>query len=518
MLMAERVQGMDAAFLEMESPTMHLHVVGVLVLDPSTAGVELSAERLASLFAERLHLIPPFRRRVVEVPGGLDHPRWIEDPDFDLGRHIFHRYLGPDAGREALERFVGELSSAPLRRDAPLWETWLADGFADGTVALVSKVHHAMMDGSAGGDLMASLFDLEPEPAPVVDAPEWEGEQPPAPRRLLAAAGPAAVGRVARVPGALMHTVVSLAGSARAVAAAPESVAAFAPASAFNGPLTATRSVAFSHCALEDLKEVRRLLGSTVNDVVLAATALAMRRYLLARGIEPAEPLVASVPVDGRREGEEFGNHTSNMMMPLPVQLDDPVAVVRAIHDGAVAAKAAQDAIDSHILDEWISLMPAGLLTAGAALYSSMGLGRLHPPLFNTIVSNMPGPPIPLYLAGARLVAAYPMGPLIGNTGLNVTVLSYDGALNVGVIACPELIDDVGELANGFVLAVADLLEAATAVASGSSTPSDPLGPVGPAGPTPSGDAEPDPKKKGSKKKDSKKKKDPKKKKEKGSG
>lgn len=459
----ERVKGMDGAFLEMETPSMHLHVVGVLILDPSTIGTSgtLPHDRLAALFAERLHLIPPFRRRMVGVPGGLDHARWIQDPDFDLDNHLHRRDLGPDAGRDELERFVGEVCSIPLPRDRPLWETWLADGFADGTVALVTKVHHALMDGSAGGDLMASLFDLEPAPEPAAETPDWEGEQPPTAARLLAEAGTAALGRAARLPGAVVHTVAGLAGSARAIMASPSSVAGFAPATPFNGSLTADRTVAFAHCRLDDLKQVRRVFGTTINDVVLAATTLSMRRYLLARHLQADQPLVASVPVAARRQGDEFGNHTSNMMMSLPVQLDDPIAILCSIHEGAAGAKAAQAALDTDVMDEWMTLMPAALLSAGASLYSSLRLGRLHPPLFNAIVSNMPGPPIPLYLAGARLVATYPMGPLIGNTGLNLTVLSQSGELNVGVIACPALVDDVRSIADGFVAAVAELLEAA---------------------------------------------------------
>jgi diacylglycerol O-acyltransferase / wax synthase len=473
--MVERLSGMDAAFLEMETPAMHLHVVGVLILDPSATEGTMTSERLAELFADRLHLIPPFRRRAVEAPAGLDHPRWIEDPDFDLANHLHHRDLGPDAGRDELEQFVGEVSSTPLRRNCPLWETWLADGFADGTVAMVTKVHHALMDGSAGNDLMASLFDLEPEPEPGLadDADEWASEQPPSPTRLVAEAGPAAIGRAARLPGAVIHTVASLSGSARAVAAAPSSVAGFAPDSPFNGALTPARSVAFNQCRLDDLKRVRHVFGTTINDVVLAAAAMTFRSYLLTHGFPVDRPLVASVPVAGRRAGERYGNHTSNMMMSLPVQLDDPVAILRSIHEGAAGAKAAQAALDTDVMDEWITLMPAALLSAGATLYSNLNLGRHHPPFFNAIVSNVAGPPIPLYLAGARLVGTYPMGPLIGNTGLNLTVLSQTGDLDVGVIACPDLVDDVRAIADGFITAVGDLLAAAEAAAATAAEPDD---------------------------------------------
>jgi diacylglycerol O-acyltransferase / wax synthase len=464
--MVERVKGMDAAFLELESPTMHLHVVGVLVLDPSTAEGEFSLERLVQLYSERLHLIPPFRRRLVEVPAGLDHPRWIEDDEFDLGNHLLFHRLGPDAGLDDLERFVGEVCATPLRRDVPLWETWLVEGFADGTVALVTKVHHALMDGSAGGDLMTSLLDLTPEIAAQPEPPPRSFEAAPSVRRLLLHSVPAAFARIARVPGAIVQTVTSMAGSAKEVAAQPGAILSFAPHSALNGPLTSRRTVAFRRCSLDDLALVHRALDATINDVVLAATTMAMRGYLHARDQVLDEPLVASVPVDRRRDGEEFGNHTSNILVRLPVDLDDPAAIVRSIHETTVVAKAAGQALDSALFDTWLGIMPAALLTAAAALYSRLGLGGHHPPLFNTIVSNMPGPPMPLYLAGARLVALYPMGPLIANTGLNLTVLSHDGKVDVGIIACPDLVDDVGEVADRFVAAVAELVELCTAVAA----------------------------------------------------
>ena len=456
--MVERVSGMDAAFLELESPTMHLHVVGVLVLDPSTAEGEFSQERLVQLYSERLHLIPPFRKKVVEVPAALDHPRWIEDDEFELDNHLLFHRLDGDAGLEDLERFVGEVCATPLRRDVPLWQTWLVEGFADGTVALVTKVHHALMDGSAGGDLMLSLLDLTPEIAEHPEPPPQSFEQAPSVRRLLLHSVPAGIGRILRVPGAIIQTVSSLAGSAKDVAAQPGAILSFAPHSPINGPLTSSRAVAFRRCSLADLALVHRQLDATINDVVLAATTMAMRGYLHARNEVPEEPLVASVPVDRRKEGEEFGNHTSNILVKLPVDLDDPAEIVHSIHETTIAAKAAGAALDSDLFDTWLGILPAALLTTGAALYSRLGLGKHHPPLFNTIVSNMPGPPMPLYLAGARLVALYPMGPLIANTGLNLTVLSHDGKVDVGIIACPDLVDDVSEVADRFVAAVGELV------------------------------------------------------------
>jgi len=460
----ERVTGMDAAFLDMETSTMHLHVVGVLVLDVGEIPPAEMADRLRMVFAERLHLIPPFRWRAVGAPGGLDDPRWLEDPDFDLGRHLHRATLGPEAAASDLERFVGEVSSRPLPRDRPLWESWLVDGFADGTMAVVTKVHHAIMDGAAGGDVMAALFDLEPEPGSAGDEPPvWKGEPMPSAARLMAEAVPGALSRTGRLPRVMARTVSGLVGSAHVMLRQPGAVAGFAPGTGFNGALTARRTVAFRRCALEDLKLVRAAFGTTVNDVVLAATSASLRSYLLDREVHLDRPLVASVPVALARGADDhgFGNRTSNMMVPLPVDVDDPVEALRSIHEWALGAKAVQQALGADLLEDLLSFVPGLLLSASAQAYSRLGLGRFHPPLFNAIVSNVPGPPIPLYLAGARVTATYPMGPLIGNTGVNLTVLSQSGGLDIGVIACPDLVDDVEAIAEGFLAGVADLLEAA---------------------------------------------------------
>ena len=459
--MAERAMGMDAAMLEMESPTMHMHILGVLVLDPSTAPGPWSPRCVEDLYAERLHLLPPFRRRVVAVPGGLDHPRWVEDEAFDLQRHIHHVDLGGDADRSDLERFIGDLAGIPLRRDAPLWEVWVVEGFADGTVAVASKIHHALMDGSASGDVLASLLELTPDAGPVPEAAPWVGERSPSPGRLLLEAGPAALGRMLQIPVTLARTVTGVVSSRRQVAAAPSALVGLAPASPFNGALSPRRRAAFRRCAFDDVVAIKQAFGATVNDVVLVATTLALRGYLEMLGEPRERPLVASVPVGGRHEGESFGNHTSNVMVGLPVHLDDPAEMFEVIHRDAAGAKAAKGALDSRVLDAWIGVLPAALLQAGSRLYSGLHLGQLQPPLFNTIVSNVVGPPVPLYMAGARLVGLYPMGPLIGNAGLNVTVLSLDGAVDVGIIACPGLVDDVAEVADEFEAAVARLLDLA---------------------------------------------------------
>jgi len=459
------LNGMDTMFIQGETPTMHLHVVGVLILDPSTAPGGWRPERLEEMLEARLHLIAPFRWRVVTVPGGIDHPRWIEDPDFDLRRHVHRVTLTPPGGPEELARFVSEVASHQLDRRRPLWEIWAVDGLADGTVALVSKMHHAIMDGGGGSDLMASMFDLVPEGSPIPEPEEiWQPEEPPGAGRLVAEAIENAIARTAEFPSTLVRTARGLVQSARTMAdqrAANAAPPFLAPPTPLNGPLTAERRVALARCDFDEVRRAKTAFGTTVNDVVLAAASSAMRSYLLKRDALPPGPLVASVPVSVRTSGDNFGNQTSNIMVPLPTQLEDPVERLRVIHEQSAAAKAMHLAMGEDWIESWVGLAPPPLITAAARVFCGLGLSRLLPPVINLIVSNMPGPPFPLYCAGARVLATYPMGPLIEGTGLNLTVLSQSGDLDIGVMACPDLVDDAEAISTGFVDGVEELVDAA---------------------------------------------------------
>ncbi|MEZ5383254.1 MAG: wax ester/triacylglycerol synthase family O-acyltransferase [Microthrixaceae bacterium] len=464
----ERITGADALFLETETSTMLMHVVGVLVLDPT--GVKgWSTGRVLEVMEERIHLIAPFRRRVLSVPAGLDHPRWIEDPDFALDNHVGHHTLDAPGDARALATFAGDVASRQLPRDRPLWEMWVVDGLADGSVALVSKVHHAVMDGAAGGELMASLFDLSADGDPVQPPEEeWSPAPQPDARDLAADALGAAVTRVGRLPGTLVRSAGALAEATRTSMSRQASgdVQNFAPSTPFNGRLTKRRTVALNQCRLDDLRRARTAFGTTVNDVVLAAVTASLRRYLADRDALPSGPLLASVPMSLRTEADEgrLGNRTANLMVPLPVGLADPVEALQAIRAHTSEAKAAPKAFGPDLMADWVDLTSSALIRGAALAYSNLGVGGLHPSAFNLVMSNVPGPPIPLFLGGARVTATYPMGPLIANTGLNITVLSQCDDLNVGVIACPDLVDDVDAIGAGFVAAVRELAELADRV------------------------------------------------------
>ena len=457
-----RMAGMDAAFLYMETPSMHMHVVGVLVLDPGDAPGGFTLERLTRVLAERIHLIPPLRRRLVPAPAGIDHPLWIEDPDFDLSAHVRLAPTSEPMSWTDLERFTGEVAGRPLDRSRPLWEMWLAD-LQEGGVALVTKLHHSMMDGGAGADLMASIFDLAPN-GDGVEPPDvpWVPDAVPSTRRQVTGSVTSLVARQRHVPGALVRSASGMTSTARTWLNLRRAGTAFpltAPATRFNGSLTAHRSVSLTKVDLDTVLAIRAAFGTTVNDVVLAASATALRNYLAARGDLTRRDLVAAVPVSAHRDDNDrdLVNKVSNMMVPLPLQPDDAGERLVAVHANSIGSKALQSAFGPDSLQELTGFTLPPVMTAGARLYSGLGLARFHPPVMNLIISNVPGPPVDLYLAGARVTGIFPMGPLMEGSGVNITVLSEARHLNVGIMACPELLDDVGELGRGFVAAVDEL-------------------------------------------------------------
>ena len=464
----ETMTGLDAAFLYAETPSMHLHAVGVIVMDGEGVRGPVGYDEIAELIGARLAVIPPFRRRALPVPAGLDHPVWIADPAFDLANHLRPATLPAPGGAAELEAFVGAVASERIPRDRPLWAMWVVDGLEDGSVALVAKFHHAIMDGAGAGELLAKLFDLHPDAPVAPDEPDdWRGESLPSHVSLLRHSLESFVVRQREVPRAAAATLGSLAGTLRtwgaqrvAGAAAPLT----APRTVFNGSISPERVVSLRQVPLDQVLEVKRAFGTKVNDVVLAAAAGAVRGYLAARGDEPDRPIIASVPVadQAARAASSFGNHVSAMLVPLHLDDLDPVERLRQLHEQTKTSKDLQISLGPDLLAQVTGFIPPGLITTASRLYSGLGLARLHPPVSNLVISNVAGPPIDLYCAGARITAVYPLGPVMEGMGLNITVLSLAGRLNIGVIACGRLVDDVDELGDRYVAALEELHVRAT--------------------------------------------------------
>jgi diacylglycerol O-acyltransferase len=460
-----RLSGEDAIFVYGETPSMPMHTMGTVILEPSAVAGGFGFDRIVRTVASRIHRIPPFRQRLLQVPLGLGHPVLVDDPDFDLANHL-HRLAVPAPGSlRELAGIVGELAGRPLDRHQPLWEMWAVEGLEGGRIALVMKMHHCMIDGASGSSQMAGLMDLAPDAAPAQPAGIWNPPSLPSPLSLAArSAGSRFVGplRLGRLVFDTARGAWSRDRARRRIARESGEAGADAPPvprTLFNRALSPHRCVAYGSVSLEAVKRVKNAFGVTVNDAVLAASALALRRYLEARDALPAEPLVCVVPVSLKsdREKQEFSNKVSGFSIRLPTHLQEPEAIVRAVHRETARAKTVHEAAGEDRIAEWLQLVPPLLTTAGLGLFSELHLADRAPALWNVIVSNMKGPPVPLYFGGARVEAVYPMGPVGEGMGINVTLLSNMGRVDVGVLACREIVPDPWEITEGFARAVADL-------------------------------------------------------------
>ena len=463
----QRLTGLDATFLYMETPSSYMHVAGLAVFDPSTVPGGFSIEKVKEMYASRLHLAAPFRRRLAEVPLGIHHPLWIEDPDFDLDYHLRHIAVPPPGGERELADLAAHLVSLKLDRSRPLWEAWIIEGLEHGHVAVLSKVHHAAIDGVAGNELTVALLDLTPEVADTPPPEEpWKPDRVPTDLELVGYGISSLARQPLRAVKAIRRTAevaVALRRKNREPDVTPPPGLFSAPRTSFNVALTPHRSYAFTSISLPDVKMVKNALGTTVNDVVLALCAGTLRRYLDGRGETPDGPLVAMVPISVRSDDqkEAGGNQVSSMLVSLASDIDDPVERLLAIHEGTKGAKDQSKAIGADTLQNWAEFAAPALAGRAARLYSRTKMADRHRPLFNVTISNVPGPPFPLYSAGARLVANYPMGPIFDGGGLNMTVMSYLDHLDFGLVACSDLIPHVWDIADGLPEALEELKKAA---------------------------------------------------------
>lgn len=480
----QQLTGLDAAFLAMETRSVYGHVGSVTVLDPATAAEPLTLDRLTRLIERRLHLIPPFRRRLVEVPLGLDQPYWIEDPDFDIEYHVRELALPEPGDDEQLAQQAARLHARPLDRERPLWELYLIHGLQGGRKAIYTKVHHAAIDGVSGNDILAAVIDLSPEGRPEEDPPPWECDKQPGAVELLArSAVSLAVQplRAARLSYGLARSLPNLAMSParprlpvidRVLGRDSKVVLNTAPLRAprvpFNAPISPHRRWGFCSVPLAEVKAVKNAAGCTVNDVVMALSAGALRRWLLDHDALPDSPLVAAVPVSVRTEDQKgtHGNRVSTMMATLPTHLVDPAERLAACHGSMKAAKEQFGALPADLLSDVTQFaMPALAGQAARAAARLRLVERMSP--FNLIVSNVPGPPVDLYYAGCKIVAYYPLSAIADGQGLNITVMSLAGGLHFGLIADRDLVPDVDRMAQ-FVREELDVLAQALRVRPGS--------------------------------------------------
>lgn len=466
------LSGLDSAFLSLETPNTPMHLMGTFVLDASSASGGYSFERIFRLVEERMLDMAPFRRRLAAMPFGFDHPVWIDDPDLRVRNHV-HRVEAPAPGSDqVLASLVARIASQPLDRTRPLWELQVIEGLAHGKVALVFKMHHAVADGVSAIQLLLQLLDSSPEQADAGGSHERVRTDPaPTSRALLAHAFsrlPQRSVRFARLLRDTASSVVSMGRSTVGTRSTRMPMPFSGPPTPWNQATSPQRTVAFGRTRLADVKTIASVYRTTVNDVVLAACTQTLRRYLEAHGGVPEAPLVAAVPVSLRAaaEPQTYGNRISAFLVHLPVHLADPVRQLLAVRHDAQASKQVHADLGVGALGEWAEFTSAALLTIAARFYSDRKLASRHRPLHNLVISNVRGPGMPLYAAGAQVTAAYPLGPLMEGAGMNITVVSYRDSIDFGVIACERSVPDVADIALGFGAAVADLFRIALAEGS----------------------------------------------------
>jgi len=453
-----RVTSLDAGILYAETREMPLHTLGVVILEPSPN--EPLFQTLRRRFEERMHLLPHLRRRLAQGPLELGDPHWIEDPAFDLDNHLRRAAIPSPGSIRELADFVGDLAGRLLERSKPLWEVVVVEGVEGGRLAVVAKVHHAAMDGGqVVALLLGCLFDPTPEGRAVPPPGEaWTPDREPSlawfasdTARSFATRPLHAIRAIGNVATRIGRTVLGRRGGRGSPAGFFE-----APATPFNGALTPHRSVAFADVAFDDLKTIKRAFGTTINDVVLAASCDALRSWLLAHGGLPERPLLVNMPVAVRAQGDEdAGNRVSMVLVHLPVQIDDPLERLTAIRAETQRAKAEHRQSGGDVFQQFTDVVTnitvPWLLTHAMELYSSSHLADRLPFPWNLVISNLPGPAVPLYCGAARLLRVYPLGPVQQGSGLSLTVLSTMDRMCFGAMACKEMVPDVEDLATGFV-------------------------------------------------------------------
>jgi WS/DGAT/MGAT family acyltransferase len=461
--MPERLPGVDAGFLYMETPTQHMHTLKIAFLDVSHLGGGYTYDVFEKGLAARLHLLPPFRRRLQHVPLRLHHPLWVEDRDVDLTEHLHRVVVAAPGGQAEVEDAIAAFASTPLDRGRPLWEIAILEGLADGRIGVVAKMHHAIADGVAASALLANVMDVEQplEPAP------WDTEALPPRRHLLRDAVLGQLHQLARLPALLLRTlrsVLALVRRRRDLDVQPPRPILDTARVSWNGAITARRSFAMASLPLEDFRAVRQAFGVSFNDVVLGVVSGALLRWLEARGETPDRALTAGIPVatDGPDAPPRIaGNRVSNMFTSLCTDVADPGERLLAISGVTGAAKVVQETLGLSMLQDWVQYTPPLPFSAFMRAYSRMRAADRHRAPFNVVVSNVPGPREPVFVGGARLTDLYSVGPILEGIGLNITVWSYCDRMAFSALACPDTFQDLRGLVDALEPALDELRAAA---------------------------------------------------------
>ncbi|HEX6755000.1 MAG TPA: wax ester/triacylglycerol synthase family O-acyltransferase [Mycobacteriales bacterium] len=460
--MADRLSALDVSFLYLEEPTTPMHVGGLAVFQPPAEGFDY--DRLISLIEDRIGLVPRYRQKIRWVPGHLASPVWVDDADFDVTFHVRRSAL-PKPGSDAqLRELVGRLMSRRLDRHRPLWEMYLVEGLSGGRIAVITKTHHAMVDGISAVDIGQVILDVTPTPRDVPDE-LWMPQPPPSTLGLVVDA----VTDIVRRPTAVVDTVrmglldvrtttTKLVGAVSGLAAAARVAARPAPDTPLNVTIGEQRRFGVARTELDDYKRVRKAHGGTVNDVVLATVAGALRGWLLSRGesVGPSTTVRAMVPVSvrGEQESGSLGNRVSSYLVDLPVGEPDPVVRLSQVSFAMKAHKESGQSVGADALVALSGFAPPTLHSLGAR--AANGFSRR---LFNVVVTNVPGPQFPLYAAGAQMLEMFPVVPLAKGQGLCIGLTSYNGGVYYGLNADRDALPDVDVIGSLLEESLAELVD-----------------------------------------------------------
>jgi diacylglycerol O-acyltransferase len=473
----DRLSGLDASFLYLETPAQLMHVCGVIELDPSTMPGGYSFEGFRAEIDRRVRDVPEFTRRLRRVPMGLDHPIWVHDRHFAIDRHVHRLALPSPGGPAELAELTGHFAGLPLDRSRPLWEMWVIEGYDgrhdDDSVVVFMKMHHATVDGVSGSNLLSHLCSLEADEPPMAPAVPLAPGREPGQTELF---GRSLVTTVTRPLNAVRLLTPSAQLITRTVGRARAGTAMAAPFSAprtsFNGTITGRRAIALADMDIEDIRQIKNATGTTVNDVVLAIAGGALRSYLLDRDELPSSSLLATVPVSVRAESKRSSgaNKVSALFAKLGTDTEDPLERLRDLAERNKHAKEHHQAISADSLQDWAEFAAPRTFGLAVRAYAGLKLPEKHPVVHNLVISNVPGPPVPLYFMGARIDGLYPLGPVFHGAGVNITVMSNNGQVHVGIIACQESMPDVEDLVRRFPVELAQL-KAAVVAAQAPPTP-----------------------------------------------
>ncbi|MBV9472089.1 MAG: wax ester/triacylglycerol synthase family O-acyltransferase [Solirubrobacterales bacterium] len=457
----DRLTSIDASFLHQEGPASHMHIGGVLLFE----GPPPEFADFLDHVRGRLHLVPRYRQKLATPPLESGRPLWVDDPSFNLEYHVRHTALPPPGTEEQLFLLASRIASQPLDRSKPLWENWLVEGLEGGRFALISKTHHSLVDGIAGVDLATVLFDVGPEPAPpATELEPWQPKPEPSPAELIVAGVRGMVGTTAEI---LLRTLAAASRPATTLSMlrdAAEGVGEIvwaglnpAPQTPLNVEIGPHRRYAVVRGQLSDYKEIKDALGGTVNDVVLTVVSGALARWLRSRGVRTEGlEMRALVPVSVRTQDQRgtLGNQLTVMRGPLPVYIDDPVARLKFVRHAMDGLKESKQAVGAATLAAVNNLAPPTILAQASRLNFSTRL-------FNLLVTNIPGPQVPLYVLGRKLEDLFPVAFLPKDHALAVAIMSYNGGIDYGLLGDYDALPDIEEIAEGIEQALAELQQAA---------------------------------------------------------